>query len=178
MDDLKAQASSIMGKQQPFNNFINKNRRKDGRLVWLSSSGLPIIKDGQVVGYRGADLNITSIIEVQEAMQLSEKKYREMIDAMNDAVWLIDDSFRIIDANNAAVKYYGYSKEELLKLTVFGLDRTIDFAAVTRLHQDTSKGSYERFEREHTCKDGRKIQVEISLSKITYSDKKSHRKCG
>ena len=50
----------ILAAQSPFSNLENKNRHKDGHLVALETSGIPIIdKCGRLRGYRGIDRDIT-----------------------------------------------------------------------------------------------------------------------
>ena len=45
--------------------------RKDGKLVWLSTSGFPILDDkGELLGYRGANTNITELKESEERFRI------------------------------------------------------------------------------------------------------------
>ncbi len=53
---LKQEALKAIGSKRSFHGFINRNVHKDGRSVWLSTSGIPVLdKDGKLLGYRGAD---------------------------------------------------------------------------------------------------------------------------
>ncbi len=53
----------------------------------------------------------------EKALRQNEEKYRRLFELESDALFLIDnESGRILDANNAASKMYGYSREELLHL--------------------------------------------------------------
>jgi|GEM_PF-2724274 len=59
-DDLKRVAMDVFARKEPLREFLNLNSHKDGREVWLSTSGVPMIgDDGRLLGYRGADVDIT-----------------------------------------------------------------------------------------------------------------------
>ena len=76
---LKKVAFKIFAQKKPFRRFINRNLRKDGREVWLSTSGIPLIDEkGKVIGYRGADIDISERREAEEKL----RKYREKLEKM------------------------------------------------------------------------------------------------
>ena len=53
----------------------------------------------------------------EEALRRSEQLYRRMFDHDPDALLVVDgETLRILDANEAAVRMYGFSREELLSL--------------------------------------------------------------
>ena len=57
---LKDDAFKFFEQKLPFNEFINKNVHKNGEIVWLSTSGVPLVDEqGGLLGYRGADEDIT-----------------------------------------------------------------------------------------------------------------------
>ena len=54
---LTEEALRAVGSGQPFREFLNRNRHKDGRSVWLSTNGVPLLDAaGGVRGYRGTDV--------------------------------------------------------------------------------------------------------------------------
>ena len=56
--------------QQPFEGLENTNRRKDGRLVVLETSGTPFFDaEGRLCGYRGVDRDITERKQAQERIR-------------------------------------------------------------------------------------------------------------
>ena len=58
--ELKKAAFEVFAKKQPFREFINRNVLKDGKTVWLSTSGVPMLDEkGNLLGYRGADTDIS-----------------------------------------------------------------------------------------------------------------------
>ncbi len=68
-EKLKNAALAAFAAKQPFRDFLNPNLHKNGQIVWLSTSGIPILDEqGNLLGYRGADIDIT---ERREAEALS-----------------------------------------------------------------------------------------------------------
>ncbi|WP_158601036.1 putative bifunctional diguanylate cyclase/phosphodiesterase [Teichococcus wenyumeiae] len=50
----------IIAGKQPFSGLLNRNRRADGRMVILETSGIPLLaEDGTLLGYRGIDRDVT-----------------------------------------------------------------------------------------------------------------------
>lgn len=117
---------SDLRNRRPFRDFIHARDLSGGRRVWLSINGRPNYDDnGEFLGYRGAGTDITHFIQAQEAQAESEERYRKIFDAESAAITLIDaDTYRIIDANDAALKMFGYSRDEFLELSV--LDTTAE----------------------------------------------------
>ena len=69
-EDLKRAALEAFATQQPFRSFPNLNVRKDGRLVQLETSGVPLVDAaGRLLGYRGADTDVTERWQTSQAMQ-------------------------------------------------------------------------------------------------------------
>jgi len=69
---LKKSAFEVFAKKQSFRELMNRNVHKNDETVWLSTSGVPILdKKGNLLGYRGADIDITERKRVEEALKAS-----------------------------------------------------------------------------------------------------------
>jgi two-component system sensor kinase FixL len=70
--ELKKLAFDVFAQKQPFREFENRNVHKNGRTVWLSTSGVPVLDtSGNLLGYRGADTDVTE--RKQAAQELRER---------------------------------------------------------------------------------------------------------
>lgn len=73
-EKLKKAAFEAFAKRQPFRKFANRNAHRDGRTVWLLTSGVPIFDEkGNFLGYRGADTDITECKNAEESLLESNK---------------------------------------------------------------------------------------------------------
>ena len=77
-EETKKMALEFFASKRPMKELINQNVHKDGTLVWLSTSGSPILgKDGQLLGYQGVDTDITERKVADEALKESEFFFKE-----------------------------------------------------------------------------------------------------
>ena len=122
---------------------------------------------------QGIFRDITEQKKAEMALRLSEEKYKELINGMNDTAWVIDLDAKFIDVNNAAVKVLGYSREELLSRGPSDIDGSLSSEEISKLVKNMPADQIQVFETSHTTKDGKKIPVEISSSLVTYQGKKA-----
>jgi len=99
----------------------------------------------------------------------NEQSYRNQF-VHNSAVMLLIDPIdgAIIDANNSALGFYGYTREQLLTMNI----SDINPMPVTELRQKMASISQEhgrQFKFEHRLADGSLRDVEVSLSRIFFS---------
>ncbi|MFH1597440.1 MAG: PAS domain-containing sensor histidine kinase [Patescibacteria group bacterium] len=65
---VEKQFIKVIGKKQPIIDLKNWNKAKDGHRVCLLTNGVPILdKRGNLLGYRGADKDITAQEEIDQA---------------------------------------------------------------------------------------------------------------
>jgi len=69
-EELKKAAFDSFAKKQLLHDFINLNVHKDGKAIWLSTSGVPILDEkGNLLGYRGVDTDITERKRAEEELK-------------------------------------------------------------------------------------------------------------
>jgi PAS domain S-box-containing protein len=115
--------------------------------------------------------NVTERKRAEEKLRESEKKYRDLINGMNDTVWVIDFDTTILDVNNTAINVLGYSREELLSMKISDIDVDMTPEQIQGLASNMPKDQVQVFETWHTTKDGRKLPVEVSSSLVSYAGK-------
>jgi PAS domain S-box-containing protein len=140
--------------------FETTAQRKDGSLVHVLLTFSPITDSGcRIVGYSSIAHDITRRKLAEEGL----RRYELLANHSRDIILFIRLSDgRIMEANSAATAAYGYSREELLSLTIFDL-RASD--TLPLIHGQMVEGFTQGaiFETIHQRKDGSTFPVESSV---------------
>lgn len=114
-EELKKAAFDAFARKTSFREFINRNVHKSGKTVWLSTSGVPMLDEkGNLIGYRGADTDITERKQAEGALRASEEKYRLVVENAAEGIVLLDIRGTILEINKRALEISGFKREELL----------------------------------------------------------------
>ena len=100
--ELKEKALAIFVTKQPFRDFINPNLHKNGEIVWLSTSGVPVLDaQGNFLGYRGANIDITERRKSQEALEIANTQLKALLeeaDERNRNMALLNDMVDVLQS--------------------------------------------------------------------------------
>jgi len=86
-DELKAAVFRLFADRQPFRNLLKSNISKDGTVVRLESSGVPVLDAaGNLVGYRGADFDVTGRVRSEQeiAQQRNELAHLSRVSMLSE----------------------------------------------------------------------------------------------
>ncbi len=166
-EELKNAALEVFAAKQPFRDFLTPNLHKNGQIVWLSTSGIPILDEqGNLLGYRGADIDIT---ERREAEALS----RNLIAKSPIGIYLIQDGkFQLV--NQWFFEISGYNKDESSVLEPINLvhpeDREATRSNAVKMLRGVSSVPYEY----RTITKGGEIKwIMETLAAIQYQGKRA-----
>jgi len=136
----------------------------NGLVRWLASQGRPIRDaDGTFTRFMGIVLDVTDRREAEEALRESEEKFRALVEQAADAVLLHDLEGRLRDVNPRACEDLGYSREELLRMTVLDLDPSLSLATAQQLWAKVQPDKPFTYVSTARRKDGTKFPIEIRL---------------
>jgi len=114
-EELKTAALEVFAQKRYFREFINRNLHKDGETVWLSTSGVPLLDPkGDLLGYRGADTDITERRRAEAALRESEERFKSILDNAVVGIYRTTPDGRILMANPELVRMLGHSSFEEL----------------------------------------------------------------
>ena len=114
-----------------------------------------------------SERSLDTELSLQYDLLQSEQKYRDLFENAVDPIFEVDADLRYVDVNKKATELTGFTKEELLRRTIYDMvppDQVPrSAAAFEKLRQ---RGAYEKFEGKLRKKDGRWIDVEVNSSAI------------
>jgi two-component system, cell cycle sensor histidine kinase and response regulator CckA len=165
--------SEIAAKKAPIKDLENWNIRKDGQRICLCTNGVPILdKEGNLLGYRGVDKDITERKKSEEQLRDYAARLTYLTKYANDFIILLDKDFCFLEVNDRVSDFYGYTHEELIGMQANNLrapDAQDSFARQIKPLQTDGKVVYETV---HQRKDGTRFPVEISLRVINTEGKR------
>ena len=170
---LEAFPDKISGRR-PLSPFERTIETRDGsRLIIAIEERYKRDNQGRVVGLLSAMRDVTDRRRAESALLASERRNRALFEGMEEAVFVHALDGRILDANAAASRLLGYSRDEFLAMTTAEIDDPA-FAAgfEDRVALQMSKGRLS-CEGRHRTRQGRVIPVEINSSTIQFDDEKA-----
>lgn len=98
---------------------VNENRTKDGRLIWCQWFNTPMMDQaGHFNGAISLAQDITGRRRVEKALEEARIRFQAIFETALDSIMLMDDAAQFVDVNPATCEMLGYSRAELLRMTV------------------------------------------------------------
>ena len=108
--------------------------------------------------------------QAEWGLEESERRYREIFQNAKDAIYVHDLDGRYTLVNPAGEELIGYSREEILRMTVFDVASPEHIELIRRsLKQKLSDHAPTTYEVEAIRKDGTRVPVEV-ISRLIYRD--------
>ena len=106
---------------------VNENRTKDGRVIICEWFNTPFLDaEGHFAGAVSLARDVTDERRTAQQLAESQRRCRAIFENSLDAILLMDDAGRYVDANPAACQLLGYDREELLQLPVADVTPGVD----------------------------------------------------
>ncbi len=143
----------------------------DGQIKWILNKIIPEFENGELIKLRGVNLDITESRNTLEALQKSEKGYKNLFENHAAVKLLVDpQSGDIVDANYAAESFFGYSRKQLRKMNI----QQIVLLSEDEFNKELAIGQNSKnkqTEYQHQMADGSVRYMEVFTSKIEFKDK-------
>jgi PAS domain S-box-containing protein len=112
-EELKDAALSAFVSKKSFKDFVNINLHKAGQKIILSTTGIPMVDSlGNLIGYRGVDVDITEQTHSNESLRKSEYEFHMLAESMPQIVWITNADGWNTYCNQQWVEYTGQTLEE------------------------------------------------------------------
>jgi two-component system cell cycle sensor histidine kinase/response regulator CckA len=149
------------------------NYRQDGEECWIQWVVQGIGgKNGRVVELQAVGRDITERKRTEEALRESEERFRLAFENANTGVCLVDLEGNLTKVNDKMCEIFGYTKEELERMTVNDIAHPEDIDKSPAFIQRTLRGETDRgtFEKRYLHKKGHVVTCQISSSLVRNAD--------
>jgi len=100
---------------KPVKSYSLINIRKDGTRLSVEDSVAPLRdRDGKIIGFKGITRDVTERKVMEEALRLSEERYRTILEDMNEGYFELDLDGTVTFVNDAECRNIGYAREQLI----------------------------------------------------------------
>lgn len=105
-----------------------------------------------------------------QELQAAKEKYDSLFQGAGDSIYIVDaETLQIVDANTHAARRLGYTREELLQLTLLDIEVICETDADDNLAWESTFSGTRVYECEYRRQDGSVVPVEVS-SRLTLYD--------
>jgi PAS domain S-box-containing protein len=152
----------------PSRTFETRHKTKDGRIF-------PVEITSSTFVYGGVEHRMSLARDISERKQAEEERRRAAeqrvvlefgMDSVHEAAFLIGDDGRFVYVNGEACRSLGFSREELLRMSVRDIDPDVTQERWDREFRGLAHPA--TFETRHKTKDGRVFPVEITANFFEY----------
>lgn len=153
-------------------NALFRLQLRDGAIRWVSARG-EMVNDRRRTRMTGAVVDVTERVHSQMRAQEAERQFRLVFDRNPAPFWIFEiDTLRFLEVNHAAVKQYGYSREEFLGMTILDIRAAEYRDEVKQLIQQLAEGNELR-ERVHIHRrrDGDRFEVIAHTAQLDFDGK-------
>ncbi len=158
----------LLSVDEPDSNRLEKRYlHKFGHTVWVLLA-TSIIRDdqGMAVHYISQIVDVSARVSVDRLIATSERKYRQLIESANDAIFVAEaETGIVVDANKKAEELIGIPRDQIIGIHQMELhppEEAENYAKVFRDYLSNGIGVIPDLDAYH--RSGRRIPVEISAS--------------
>ena len=129
--------------------------KKNGELA-ISEVIVTLIRDnnGKPVGFRGLGRDISERMKAEKALRNSEKKYRELVENMNDIFYIADTEGRLTYISPVVEQVFGYGADDVIGQLITDFMPREDATLVRQRFRGILSGSLKPYDYRLLKKDG------------------------
>lgn len=146
---------------------------KEVRYLEVASS---VVRDaqGQATGARGIMRDVTRRMQSDTMLRESEERHRTLFERHPQPMWVYDsDTLRFLAVNEAALRHYGYSREEFVAMTIRDIRPPEDLPALAANLKTIAPHHNQAGAWRHIKKDGTVIDVEITSGYLIFKGRRA-----
>jgi PAS domain S-box-containing protein len=105
---------SVILKGETISLMVYRFIAKDGTIKYGEVSGSPMMRNGKIIGIISVARNITERKRAENALQVSEKYFKEITENSSDIIVITDKNGDIKYCSRSTERFTGYKPEELI----------------------------------------------------------------
>lgn len=145
---------------------------KNNRRVFLEINSRLVYKDGKPFAVQGIARDITERRQAEEALKLSEERFRDLFENANDLIYTHDLLGNFTSLNRTGEVITGYSREEALKMNISQVVAPEYLEQARQMINSKIEGELPTsYELEIITKSGERVTLELS-TRLIYKDNK------
>jgi PAS domain S-box-containing protein len=133
-----------------------------GKDRFFETRKFPILIEGGPPMLGGISVDITERKRAEEALRESAEQYRIITNTVLEGFLVSDQGGRLLDVNETYCHMLGYSRDELLKMSIRDIEAMEKQDQIDKHIQKIIETGSDRFETQLRRKDGRIIDVEVN----------------
>ncbi|MCG9879204.1 MAG: PAS domain S-box protein [Bacteroidia bacterium] len=111
-EKYKQDGFAILNGGKNLGSWLNPKIKKDGTTIWTVSNGKPILDSfGKVIGFRGADNDVSAQVDAEERLKKSEIKYRLLFNVSPDPILIYNKEGQLLEFNEASCYLLNLSRD-------------------------------------------------------------------
>ncbi len=168
-DDRRASVTMLerlFRREIDYYDIESRLKHKDGSWVWVRDRGQVITwtGKGKPVWMRGTHHDVTQQKCTETALRASESRFRAYVDQAADALFVQDFAGRFLDVNPRACTSLGYSRDELLQMSLSDVETEFDLVNDQNSTPPMTPETPRTVTGRHRRKDGSTFPVEVRIS--------------
>jgi len=145
--------------------------KNDDEKIEVSIQGFPISLEGKNAGYYVIYRDITELEDTKRKYDNIKDRYKALFENDNTAMLIIDpDNGEIVDANPAAVNFYGWSKIQLTSMKITDIN-ALNKEEVEKEMKEAREKEKNYFNFKHKVISGDIKEVEVYSQPIPFEEK-------
>lgn len=158
----------------PTNGTVYKAIRKDGSTFPIEIYSNLVYSNNIPIGLRGVSLDISERVNAEMALRESEKKYRTLIENINEVFMMVDNDDRILFVNRKFTEILGYDFNEVIgKIGYELLLSEKDKIKIINANKDRLSSIVSQYEATFIAKSGKEVEFLVSGAPIVDNDGKT-----
>jgi PAS domain S-box-containing protein len=174
-EDFEHTRDAFLKVQEAPNAIVNMEYRfllPNKEYIWLESSFHNLLFEPSVKGIVEHFKNISDRKAAEDSIKVSEEKYRYLFNNNPDLIIIWDlETNAILDVNDTAMLFLGFSREEFLERKITDLHHETDLDVLDQMRMNL-KSNLSQVEKEvlrKIAKDGSEMFLDLAFHKINYN---------